>query len=219
MFRNLPMEPGERQVYRRRRMTAATRAAQALEPRDEIELMLAVQAVTAHYRAAAHWRASMNSELSEAEALRQASAAASATRVFDSMLRAIERRQARAMAEHPQSRDWEAIGAVDNVEAMGILVATHGAEGTDAALEPIIWPGEAIRATQGRIAGIGLQESGPGIAGVNPDGSITVPENATEEQQTYIGRRLAQTIANEKTARPGPRTLVIKPIQPGDRVP
>ena len=95
------MEPGERRLYRNRRICAAIRAVQALAPRDETELMLAVDAVTAHFQAAVHWRASTDDALTQAESLRHLSAAAAATRVFDSMLRAIERRQARPMAESP----------------------------------------------------------------------------------------------------------------------
>jgi hypothetical protein len=227
MFRNLPMEPGERDIYRTRRMNAAMRAAQALEPRDEIELMLAVQAVNAHYHAAARWRASMDPNLSDAESLRQANAAAAATRVFDTMLRAVERRQARPMAEPPRCRDWYATEVAIDLQAIERMVRGAEPNDRDAPVEAASWPDEAIRQTQAEIDGIAPDEGNPaanGIEGVNPDGSIIVPENATDAQKRYIGRRIAQTLAAQAQAgqhatRLGRQGMTIKPLRPGDWVP
>ena len=222
LIRNLPMETGERELYRNRRKFAAIRAAQALEPRDEIELMLAVQAVTAHFHAAAHWRASMDGTLSDAEALRQISAAGAATRVFDSMLRAVERRQARPMAEPPKCRDWLRIDVSEQLDTIAALVRSDESGSEDAIIGSVDWPAAAVQRTQGHIDQIMLEGNGlvpAGIDGVDPDGSIIVPEQATAEQQDYIGRRIATTMAAERAKRPGRQTLVIKPLRPGDRVP
>jgi hypothetical protein len=240
LIRNLPMEPGERRLYRNRRICAAIRAVQALAPRDETELMLAVDAVTAHFQAAAHWRASTDGALSQAESLRHLSAAAAATRVFDSMLRAIERRQARPMAESPKCRDWLGIDVDEKLDAVSALVRAD--ENTavvradedaalvrtdeDAIIDPSSWPEAAVQCTQADIDRIILSEDGPipaGIEGVNPDGSIIVPEQATEAQQDYIGHRIATHIRNERAKRQSRQGLgikpIIKPLRPGDRVP
>jgi hypothetical protein len=227
LIRNLPMEPGERDLYRKRRICAAIRAVQSLAPRDETELMLAVDAITAHYQAAAHWRASTDGALSQAESLRHLSAAAAATRVFDSMLRAIERRQARPMAGPPTCRDWLRVGVEESLDVASDLVRTDESESEDAIIDPPVWPDAAIQRTQTGIDKIILAEDGPiptGIDGVAPDGSIIVPEQATEAQQDYIGRRIASHIRNEQASRqdPGTRPVIrpiIKPLRPGDRVP
>jgi hypothetical protein len=222
LIRNLPMETGERELYRDRRKFAAIRAVQALEPRDEIELMLAVQAVTAHFQAAAHWRASMDGELPGTEALRHISAAGAATRVFDSMLRTVERRQARPMAEPPKCRDWHKIDVSERLDTVAALVYKDESEGSDTAIDSIVWPAAAVLRTQGQIDQIMLEGDGSiptGIDGVNPDGSITVPEQATEAQKDYIGRRVAMNMNNERTKQQSQQGPSIKPLRPGDRVP
>jgi hypothetical protein len=227
LIRNLPMEPGERRLYRNRRICAAIRAVQALAPRDETELMLAVDAVTAHFQAAVHWRASTDDALTQAESLRHLSAAAAATRVFDSMLRAIERRQARPMAESPKCRDWLGIDVDEKLDAVSALVRADEDAGEDAIIDPPVWPEAAIKRTQTGIDQVLRAEDGPipaGIDGVAPDGSIIVPEHATEAQQDYIGRRIASHIRNERASRQSPGTKpgtrpIIRPLRPGDRVP
>ncbi len=84
-----------------RRMYAAMHALTALHPRDEIELMLGVQALCAYQAAAALWRAGMNLRYPAGDSTRHVTTAATAARTFDTMLRALERRQAKPLAVPP----------------------------------------------------------------------------------------------------------------------
>src|ERR1700710_2065203 len=60
MLRTLPLDPAEPQGWSDRRMHAALLGLSALHPRDEIEVMLGVQAMSAHHAAMAAWRIGMN---------------------------------------------------------------------------------------------------------------------------------------------------------------
>src|ERR1700727_1034221 len=60
MFRTLPLDEAEPKGWSDRRMHAALLGLSALHPRDEIEVMLGVQAMSAHHAALASWRLGMN---------------------------------------------------------------------------------------------------------------------------------------------------------------
>ena len=98
MFRTLPLDPGEPDGWSHRRMHAALLALSALHPRDEIEVMLGVQAMSAYHAAAACFRIGMNLRRPNGDSTRHITAACSAARAFDTMLRALERRQAKPLA-------------------------------------------------------------------------------------------------------------------------
>ena len=81
----------------------------ALHPRDEIEVMLGVQALSAYQAAAACWRIGMNLRQPLGDSTRHLTTAASAARTFDSLLRALERRQAKPLSVpvgRPDPRVW-----------------------------------------------------------------------------------------------------------------
>ncbi|HVY17387.1 MAG TPA: hypothetical protein VHB27_19350, partial [Rhodopila sp.] len=100
----LPNDPDEHETHRNRRIYAAIRAVEALGPRDEIELMYAVQAVIAHYAALACWRLGMNGAAPNGENTRHLAAASAAVRTYDAMVKSLERRQARAIEAVPAAK-------------------------------------------------------------------------------------------------------------------
>ncbi|WP_428484439.1 hypothetical protein [Rhodopila sp.] len=109
LMRALPLDPAEPQAWAHRRMHAGLLALAALHPRDEIELMLGVQAVAAWHAAAAGWRLGMNHHRPCGDSTRHTAAAATAARSFDSLLRALERRQAKPLTVppgRPPGRAW-----------------------------------------------------------------------------------------------------------------
>jgi hypothetical protein len=63
LLRALPLDPAEPRGWSHRRMFSAMRALTALHPRDEIEVMLGVQALSAYHAAGACWRIGMNLRL------------------------------------------------------------------------------------------------------------------------------------------------------------
>ena len=71
--------------------------------------MLGVQALCAYHAAAACWHQGMNHSYPRGSGLRQFSAAASAARTFDTLLKALERRQAKPLSVpvgRPAPRAW-----------------------------------------------------------------------------------------------------------------
>ena len=98
LMRAHPLEAPEPQASQRRHMSASLTAMAATHPRDPIEVLLAVQALSAYHAACACWRIGMNLRHPRGDSTRHLSAAASAARTFDAMLRAIERRQAKPLS-------------------------------------------------------------------------------------------------------------------------
>ena len=110
LMRALPLDDeDEPRAWGFRRMESALTALSALRPRDEIEIMLGVQALSAYHAAAACWRIGMNLRKPHGDSTRHFSAAASAARTFDTLLKALERRQAKALpvAGRPAPRAWK----------------------------------------------------------------------------------------------------------------
>ena len=60
IMRTLPIDPKEPKAWADRRMNSALLGLSALHPRDEIEVMLGVQAMSAYHAAAACFRIGMN---------------------------------------------------------------------------------------------------------------------------------------------------------------
>ena len=98
LLRTLPIDPAEPKGWADRRMFAALLALSALHPRDEIEVMLGIQAVAAYHAAAAGFHLGMNLATPKGTGTRHITAACSAARTFDALLRALERRQAKPLA-------------------------------------------------------------------------------------------------------------------------
>src|SRR5689334_18256069 len=109
LMRALPLDPGEPEDWRYRRQVTTMMGLAALHPRDEIEVMLGVQSLCAYHAAAVCWHLGMNQTQPPGSNLRHVSAAASAARTFDTLLRALERRQAKPLSVpvgRPAPRFW-----------------------------------------------------------------------------------------------------------------
>jgi hypothetical protein len=235
LMRAMPLteraEPGGWTV---RRMFTAMRALSALHPRDEIELMLGVQALCAYQAAAALWRVGMNARYPAGDSTRHITTAASAARTFDSLLKALERRQAKPLTVpigRPAPRTWPR----QNPAAAVIRFQNRCRQGEDdlepdSAGEPppsITWTADAIAlanqiAEQDRIED---ENQGLDIAnteGIRPDGSIIMPEFPTPQQEAYVARRLTLRIKREwaENQRKGIKEYPkIRPLRTGDLIP
>ncbi len=233
LIRTLPLETGEPQSWCNRRIAAALNAVAAMYPRDEIELMLCMQAVAAHHAAAAAWRLGMNHASPRGDSTRHITAAATAARAFDTLLRAVERRQAKPLAippGRPPNRTW---GPADHTEFVtGMAVRIHaGAANHDLAdaLLGAASPSDHTWTRDGRaqVEMLRLQEDYPGlnvgnIPGVLPGGGMIIPEFPSPEQQAYLSYRYANNIRGNynRTLRDGGTALPkIVPMKPGDWMP
>jgi hypothetical protein len=215
-----------------RRMYAAMRALTALHPRDEIELMLGVQALCAYQAASALWRVGMNLRYPPGDSTRHVTTAATAARTFDTMVRALERRQAKPLVVppgRPAPRRWPE----QNPAAVVSMIEARCREGEDdpepvqAASPPVVWSSDAVTLanTIAETARIEDENQGLDLAntpGIRPDGSIIMPEYPTPEQDAYIARRVALRLKREwaenqrNGIKPYPR---IRPLRTGDLVP
>jgi hypothetical protein len=229
LMRALPInDPKEPAYAATRRMFTALTALSTLRPRDEIELMLGVQAIASYHAAAALWRLGMNLLLPKGDSTRHFTTAATAARTFDTMLRAIERRQARALpaTERPAPRQW----APAHPAAFVNLWASNCQIDEDAAADPapdIVWTPEAIALANERAEQDRLAEENAGLdlantPGILPGGGMIVPEVATPQQEAYLARRNALRIKREwaENQRNGLNTMPeIRPIRTGDLIP
>jgi hypothetical protein len=218
-----------------RRMFSAMRALAALHPRDEIELMLGVQALCAYQAASALWRLGMNLRHPAGDSTRHITTAASAARTFDSLLKAIERRQIKPLAipiGRPAPRKWPA----QHPAAIILEFERRCRQGEDgsppgqddpAPEADIVWTREAI-ALANRIAEQDrIEEENHGLdlantEGIRPDGSIIMPEYPTPQQDAYIARRVALRMKREwaENQRNGIKQYPkIRPLRTGDLVP
>jgi hypothetical protein len=217
-----------------RRMFTAMRALTALHPRDEIELMLGVQALCAYQAASALWRAGMNLRYPPGDSTRHVTTAATAARTFDTMLRALERRQAKPLVippGRPAPRQWpeqDPTAAVDALEAR----CRQGEDDPERApaadtQAPVIWTAEAITLVSTIAENARIEEENDGLdlantPGIRPDGSIIMPEYPTPEQDAYIARRIALRLKREwaEHQRKGIKDYPkIRPLRTGDLVP
>lgn len=224
LLRALPSDPDEPAAWAERRLKSALIGLAALNPRDAIEVMLAVQALAAYYAAAACWRVGMNHHLPNGDSTRHLSAAAGAARTFDTLLKALERRQAKPLVVplgRPQAHDWPE----DPTELTPPEWDDRCQEGIEAPSPPadIVWTeADLTLADDLRDQDDAPDlDAGP-IEGVRPDGSIIMPENPTPRQAAYIARRLGRTYRREFQAyqRLGLRRLPkIRGIRPGDLIP
>jgi hypothetical protein len=202
----------------RRRMYAAMRALAALHPRNAPELMLGVQALSAYHAANAAWhRATLRRNQDDIR--RHVGTAATAARAYDSMLRALERRQAKPLfvpVGRPPPQMW----------LPPDLPAIQQLEPEDPAHPDQMEDDELITA----LAAKGQQwlrdpNQGLDIAntpGILPDGGMIMPWNPTPAQEAYLERRLLLQYLREKAEnlRNGVFTPVrVRPTRPGDLIP
>jgi hypothetical protein len=234
LMRSLPLDTGEPEPARRRRANAALTALTATNPRDPIEVMLAVQAISAYYAACAAWRIGMNLRHPRGDSTRHISAAATAARTFDSMLRAIERRQAKPLSV-PVGRPAPRVWAKETTATFLDVVAQRIQRDDEAPVSdplrrppnPVAWTPASLAIAkqirdQDRIeeenAGIDLTK----VEGILPGGGIIMPEYPTPEQEKYIARRVGLMYKREyaENLRKGIKAYPkIRPLRTGDFVP
>jgi hypothetical protein len=231
MFRTLPLDPAEPKAFSDRRMHAALLALSALHPRDEIEVMLGVQAMAAHHAALACFRIGMNVRRPNGDSTRHITAACSAARTFDTMLRALERRQAKPLAVpigRPASRTWD--DAPHPSTIIDNLAKTVRADADKPNTPPdpaFVWTPKDLAVAEAlkERDRIEAETKGLDIAnteGILPCGGMIFPENATPQQEAYMGRRLTLMYKREyeanlsKGIKEYPK---IRGIRPGDLIP
>jgi hypothetical protein len=232
LMRTLPLDTNEPPAWTNRRMNAALIALAALNPRDEIEVMLSVQAVAAYHAAAATWYLGMNHHHPRGDSTRHFAAAATAARTFDAMLKAVERRQARPIAVppgRPEPKAWPPEDLNAKITTLANSVAEVGAEiGAldDDGANHIEWNDRDldVAATLRETERVEAENQGLDIentTGILPGGGMVVPADPTPQQEAYIARRLGLSYKREyaETIRQGGTTLPkIRPIRTGDFV-
>jgi hypothetical protein len=237
LMRNLPLDdPTEPRHWSYRRMHSALRALAALHPRDEIEIMLGVQALSAYHAAAACWRIGMNLRRPHGDSTRHLSAAASAARTFDSLLRALERRQAKPLfipIGRPAPRQWPESDSADimlgweNRCRDSDPAPDLDSEPSDQPTPPVEWTPEALAIAEAMTDQARVEQENEGLdiantEGILPGGGMIMPEHPTPQQAAYIARRLALMYKREiaENRRNGiTKYPKIRPLRTGDRVP
>jgi hypothetical protein len=231
LLRALPIDENEPKAWRNRRIGAALMSLAALHPRDEIEVMLGVQALCAYHAAASCWHLGMNHSYPRGSGLRQFSAAASAARTFDTLLKALERRQAKPLSVpvgRPAPRAWQEPDLNAEVARMEVRCRSGEHEAADGAAEPVVaWTPDALAAADAMMARTQTEAENEGLDiahtdGILPGGGMIVPDNPTPQQDAYLARRLGLSVKQERAEnlRNGSAALPkIRPLRPGDFVP
>jgi hypothetical protein len=234
LMRTLPLDPAEPEIWSHRRMASAMTALAALHPRDEIEIMLGVQTLSAYHAAAACWRIGMNLRRPSGDSTRHIATAASAARAFDSLLRALERRQAKPLfvpVGRPESRQWAHQDPTAIVQQMEdrCRQGENGPEPDPNAppQPPIILTPADVAAMEAFIEKERIEKENEGLdiantEGILPGGGMILPEDPTPQQKAYMGRRLGLMYKREiaENLRNGITKLPkIRGIRPGDLIP
>jgi hypothetical protein len=234
LMRAMPLDTGETEAAQRRRMKSGLTALAATNPRDPIEVMLAVQAICAYQAACACWRIGMNARHPRGDSTRHISAAATAARTFDTMLRAMERRQAKPLSipvGRPAPRLWPEDKAARTLD----WLAERIRQDDEAPVRhpkpnrplPVSWTPEALAIAKQMQEQARLDEENAGLdlagtEGILPGGGIIMPENPTPNQEKYIARRLALMYKREyaENLRQGIKAYPkIRPLRTGDFIP
>ena len=227
--RATPIDPAEPRDVVTRRMHCALRSLSALHARDEIELMLGVQALSAYYAACACWRLGMNLALPHGDSTRHISTAASAARAFDSMLRALERRQAKPLSVpigRPEPREWPPADTETGDDQYQHLLSIDA----EAPIrpKPPMTPIDPAQATDDEtLDAAEFEDDDEGLdlentEGILPDGGMILTGDPTPQQAAYMNRRLLLMYRREReeNRRNGIMTkTVFRPIRPGDLIP
>jgi len=229
LFRTLPLDPSEPKAWSDRRLYSALLGLSALHPRDETEVMLGVQAMAAHHAAMAAWRIGMNLGALSGGNSRHITTACSAARTFDTMLRALERRQSKPLSipiGRPARRGWEDAphpSTVIDDTAERCRADEDSSKTPGPPANPIVWTPEQRAAVE--TMRIEQENEGLDIAnteGILPGGGMILMENPTPQQAAYIGRRLGLMYKREieENRRKGIIEMPkIRGIRPGDLIP
>ena len=232
LMRTLPLDPAEPQAWKDRRMYSALLGLSALHPRDEIEVMLGVQAMSAFYAASACWRIGMNVRKPNGDSTRHITSAATAARTFDTMLRALERRQAKPLAipiGRPSARVWNGPSPTTVMEEWAENCRDNDApEPPDPSEPSVIWTPQDVAVAEALMQRERIEKENEGLdlantEGILPGGGMILMENPTPEQAKYMGRRLALMYKREfedHLKKTGIRKIPkIRGIRPGDLIP
>jgi hypothetical protein len=225
LIRALPIDLDEPEAWANRRMLSAIKGLSALHPRDEIEVMLGVQSLCAYHAAAACWHLGMNHQHPRGSGLRHFTAAASAARAFDTLLKALERRQARPLAVppgRPAGQEWP---DQDPTEQMRRIEANCRRGETDPTpVSAVTWTNQACASTAELIDRERIEAENEGLdiantEGILPGGGMIMPEDPTPQQEAYLARRLVLSLKRERAEneRNGIYTMPkLRPSRPGD---
>jgi hypothetical protein len=228
VIQSLPLSGPEPAAWIQRRMHCALIMLAALYPRDETEVALAVQAVSAYHAAASCWHWAMNLPADQlAERHRHRAAAGSSARTFDTLLKSLERRQAKPLTVppgRPEPRTWGPMQTQPFIERLESRVAQ---EDDRPPLLPAHWSKEAIAAAEAisEQHRFGDDNAGLDLAntdGILPGGGMIVPENPTPQQAAYLARRLRLMYQREhrENLRNGVKTPIrIRGFRTGDLIP
>ena len=231
LLRALPIDEHEPDGWRNRRFDMAMDGLSAMHPRDEIEVMLGVQSLCAYHAAAACWHLGMNHHYPRGSGLRHFSAAGTAARTFDSLLKALERRQAKPLSipvGRPESRNWDGAETRDRLKHMDERCRRGETEATDGTPDQLEgWTLEALATVDAILERerIDAENEGLDIAnteGILPGGGMIVPDDPTPQQDAYIARREGLSLKQKRAdnLRNGIDALPqIRPLRPGDLVP
>jgi hypothetical protein len=178
----------------------------------------------------------MNSASPEKDRCRHISAASTAVRTFDAMLRALERRQAQPLevpAGRPGRRAWSRLGTRKILDTMaGRITRDDETPVEDKCHENLApplatWAPEDVAFAEKRMEQDRIAEENAGLdlantEGILPDGGMIMPADPTPQQAAYIGRRMGLLYKREyaENLRKGLSVVPkIRPIRPGDLIP
>jgi hypothetical protein len=231
MFRALPLDQAEPKAWQDRRMHSALLALSALHPRDEIEVMLGVQAMSAYHAAASCFHLGMNKDRPNGGSIRHIAAACSAARTFDSLLRALERRQAKPLAipeGRPAPQTWDdAPNPATVIDNLAERCRETPPKPPNQAENTIVWTPEDVTAAEAFMERERIEKENEGLdiantEGILPCGGMILPDDPTPQQAAYMGRRLGLMYKREhaENLRRGIKTVhKIRPIRTGDLIP
>jgi hypothetical protein len=233
LFRTLPLDPDEPKAFSDRRMHAALLGLSALHPRDEIEVMLGVQAMSAYHAAAACFRIGMNHHRPNGDSTRHITAACSAARTFDTLLRALERRQAKPLAipvGRPAPRNWDdapnPASVIDRL-ADSVLADRDDPHPPGQSEPNITWTPEDLAEADSLFERERIEKENAGLdiantQGILPGGGMILMDDPTPEQEAYMARRIGLMYQREyaENLRQGINKYPkIRGIRPGDLIP
>jgi hypothetical protein len=226
------LDPPETERARQRHLQSSLIALAATNPRDPIEVMIAVQALSAYQAACFCWRIGMNSHNPEKDRIRHIAAAGTAARTFDTMLRAMERRQAKPLAVpigRPDSHVWTGNKAEKLLNAVAdrIRVNDKAAPSTEPPGPPVVWTPEDLAIAEQYLEKQRIEKENEGLdiantEGILPGGGMILTEDPTPQQKAYMARRLGLAYKREyeENLRKGIKRIPkIRPIRPGDLIP
>jgi hypothetical protein len=233
LMRALPLETQEPAAWVDRRMHAALIGLAAMNPRDEIEVMIGVQAMSAYNAACATWHLGMNLCQPRGGNARQFATAISAARAFDTMLRALERRQAKPLSippGRPEPRAWPDPRSAEVIGRLEERIRLRPPPEDEPEDEPDIeWTPELVEEANQVMAQAELEWDNEGLDiantdGILPGGGMIVPEHPTPRQEAYLARRLGNEVrriyaANRAKGMSRKEAMPkIRHIRPGDLI-